>query len=235
MWIANLQVLEWGRLPRYLRAVLVIAILVVFAALGFWAHDLAPGLADGKCEQARVDLEVFRRRIAVLEGQLAVERSGVRSDSELQIERKTLEDLAGQVKTLQAEKIQLQEDLALFEKLASTEGNAPALTINGLRVEADAVPGQYRYRFLVAAQGGKKGQEFNARVQVIIALEQSGKRVMLVLPAVNDKDDPRFALTIRHFRRVDGTFLVPDGARPVAVEVRLLRAGATSASQRISL
>jgi len=210
--------------------------LSVSVGLGAWTYDLLRQLSRGEHGQTNAEVSQLRQRITDLERELASLHGGAAiNGSELQIERKTQDELARQLKTLQAENGQLKEDLALFEKLAATEGDASGLSINGLHVESDSVPGQYRYRLLVAAQGAKKGQEFSASLQVIVALQQQGKRVMMVLPAKNDPNRQRFDLNIHHFRRVDGTFQVPEGALPTKVEVRLIQGGATKVSQSVDL
>lgn len=222
--------------PWYWRALGATLVLSLSIVLGAWGYDLLRQFGYG--ERGHTDAEVIklRQRITELERELAsLHGDPAIKGSELQIERKTQDELARQLKTLQNENGQIKEDLALFERLAATEGDESGISINGLHVERDSVPGQYRYRLLVAVQGGKKGQEFHASLQLIVALRQQGKRVMMVLPAKNDPNRQRFELSIRHFRRVDGTFQVPDGAVPTKVEVRLIQGGDTKVSQSVDL
>lgn len=211
--------------------------LSLSVALGAWTYDLLRQLGSRGHGQTSAEVSQLRQRIVDLERELALLHGGPAiNGSELQIERKTQDELAKQVKTLEAENGRLKEDLALFEKLAATDSDASSgLSISGLHVEIDSVPGQYRYRFLVAAQGVNKGQEFSASLQVIVALQRQGKRVIMVLPAKDDPNQQRFDLNIRHFRHVDGTFQVPEGAFPTNVEVRLIQDGATKVSQSVDL
>jgi prepilin-type processing-associated H-X9-DG protein len=126
-----------------------------------------------------------------------------------------------QVKALEQENGRLKEDLAFFENLAAAEGKEAGFTINRLRVEPNGNPGQYRFRLLAAAQGGKKDREFRGSVQLVISLQQEGKSAMMVLPEQNDPARQRFNINFKHFQRVDGTFQVPGGARVTSVEARL--------------
>lgn len=204
--------------------------------LGAWGYDLLRQLGYGEGRQMNAEVRQLRLRITELERELASLRGNPAiKGSELQIERKTQDELARQVKTLQTENGQLKEDLALFERLAATEGGESGFSINGLHVETDSVPGQYRYRLLVAAQGSKKDHEFQASLQLIVTLRQQSKHVMMIFPAKNDPNRQRFDLSIRHFRRVDGTFQVPDGAVATKVEVRLIQGGDTKVSQIVNL
>jgi hypothetical protein len=222
--------------PWYWRALGAVLVLSLSIALGAWGYDLLRQLGYGEHGQADAEITKLRQRITALERQLtSLHANPANNNSELQIERKTQDELARQLKSLQTENGQLKEDLALFERLAATEGDESGISISGLRVERDSVPGQYRYRLLVAVQGGKKGEELHASLQLIVALRQQGKRVMMVLPAKNDPNRQRFELSIRHFRRVDGTFQVPDGALPTKVEVRFIQGGDTKVSQSVDL
>ena len=78
---------------------------------------------------------------------------------------------------------------------------------------------------LVAIQGGKKEREFNGRLQLAVALQQDGKNVMMVLPAAEGAAARAYELRFKHFRRIEGTFKIPIGARLKSVEVRLLQDG----------
>jgi hypothetical protein len=125
--------------------------------------------------------------------------------------------------------------LAFFENLATAEGKEAGFTINRLQVEQNGNPGQFRYRMLAAAQGGKKDREFRGSVQLVISLQQEGKNVMMTLPTQGDPARHRFNINFKHFQRVDGTFQVPAGARVTGVEARLVQDGVTRASQTVTL
>lgn len=233
--IAAPRVAVRPHVPWYLRVLGTMLMLAVSVALGAWLYD-AVRQTTGTERQYAEQAQVLRTRIDELQAELAALRSGTAPNgSAMQIERTTHEQLVRQVAALEEANSRLKEDLALFEKLEAIGSGAPALTISGLKVEADAVPGQYRYRALVASHGGKGDREFKGSLQLIVALGQGEGHVMMVLPAANDSDRQRYALNFRHFRRVDGTFQVPEGARPTSVEVRLLQDGATRASQRVTL
>lgn len=175
-------------------------------------------------------------RVGELERQLAELRSGGGvGEAALQIERTTQERLARHVRELETENGRLKEDLALFERLATLDGSAPGVTLSGLHVEADTVPRQYRFRLLAAVRGAKKEREFNGMLQIIVGIEQAGRNTMIVLPGRDAADRQRYAVAFRHFRRIDGSFQIPEGARLTSLEVRLLQDGTTRASESVQL
>ena len=233
--IAAPRVAVRAHVPWYWRALATGLVLSLSVAFGAWLYDLVREVT-GRDGHSPEQVRVLRERIVELEHELVAARSSTSAGgSALQIERTTQEELARQVKLLEEEKARLREDLALFENLAATEAAAAGLTIRGLHVEPDKSPGQYRYRLLVALQGPTKEREFKGSLQLAVSLRRGDKNDMLTLPAAKDPDRQRFALSFRHFRRVEGTFQVPEGTVPISVEVRLLQDGATKASQSVTL
>jgi len=212
-------------LPWYWRALAAVAVLGLALALAGWIYDAGrrfSGFDRGETEQ---ELGELRAKSAILEQEVARLRSlADASESKLQIELTTQQQLTRQAKLLEDENSRLKEDLSVFENLAQAEGPEGSLSINRLRIEADMTD-QYRYRMLVAIQGGKKDREFNGSLQLAVGLQQDGKNVMMVLPAAEGAAARSFELRFKHFRRIEGTFKIPVGARLKSVEARLLQDG----------
>lgn len=224
--------------PWYWRVLGVVVLLSVSLAGAGWVYDA--GRRIGRFDRGETEQEIrsLRERVVDLEQELGQLRSVAdSSESSLQIERTAQQQLAGQIKTLQEENGRLKEDLAFFESLAAADArDAGGPTISRLQIQRDTVPGQYRYRMLVALQGSKKtDREFRGSLQLVVSLQQQGKSAMMVLPAADDPNRQRFNINFKHFQRVDGTFQVPAGSQVKSVEVRLLQDGATRAAQTASL
>jgi hypothetical protein len=213
-----------------------IAVLSISFALAGWIYDAGRKIAGFDRQESEQEMAALRDRLAELERESAKLRAMASAgESHVQIERTAQQQLARQVKSLEMENSRLKEDLAFFENLAAAEGKEPGITINRLQVEPNGNPGQYRYRLLAAAQGGKKDREFKGSVQLMVGLHQDGKSAMIVIPEQGDPARHRFNISFKHFQRVDGTFQVPSGARVTSVEARLIQDGVTRASQTITL
>jgi hypothetical protein len=223
-------------IPWYWRGMATIAVLSISIAMAGWIHDAGRQIAGFDSRESEQELNALRDRLAEVEKEAAKLRAlASAGESHVQIERTTQQQLVRQVKTLELENGRLKEDLAFFENLAAAEGKEPGFTINRLQVEPNGNPGQYRYRLLAAAQGGKKDREFKGNVQLLIGLLQDGKSAMMVHPEQGDPSRQRFNINFKHFQRVDGTFQIPAGARVTSVEARLIQDGVTRASQTITL
>lgn len=223
-------------IPWYWRALATIAVLSISFALAGWVYDAGRKIAGFDRRETEQELATLRERVAELEQEAAKLRALANAgESTVQIERTAQQQLVRQVKTLEQENGRLKEDLAFFENLAAAEGKEAGFTINRLRIEPNGTPGQYRYRLLAAAQGGKKDREFRGSVQLVVSLQQEGKNAMMIVPAQNDPARNRFNINFKHFQRVEGTFQVPPGARVTSVEARLIQDGATRATQTVTL
>lgn len=223
-------------IPWYWRALATIAVLSISIALAGWIYDAGRKIAGFDRRETEQEMGVLRSRVDELEKEAnrlrALANAG---ESNVQIERTAQQQLVRQVKLLEMENIRLKEDLAFFENLAAAEGKEAGLTINRLQVEANGNAGEYRFRLLAAAHGGKKDREFKGSVQLLVNLQQEGKSAMIVLPEQNDPTRQRFNISFKHFQRVDGTFRVPPGTRVTSVEARLIQDGVTRATQTVTL
>jgi len=230
--IAAPRVAVYTHVPWYWRGAGAIFLMMVLLALGFWLYETGRGLAGTSGEA----VAALNSRVAELEKALAEARTQTNTEeSRQQIERTSQQQLIAQIKTLEQENGRLKEDLAIFENFAVGDTKAPGISINRLRVEPDNVPGQFHYRMLLTAQGGKKSQEFKGTLQLVAELQQDGKSAMMILPAANDPDRQRFNISFKHFRRIDGVFQIPAGAELKSLQARLMQDGAMTASQTVKL
>jgi hypothetical protein len=223
--------------PWYLRWGLISAGIGIMLAVAWITYDVGRNLAGfqsskAAAEQARMSEEIahqrdenaeLRSRLAALEGQM-------------QIERATHDNLAGQMKTLTDENALLKEDLAFFQTLMTSRGDAAGgISINRFRVRVDALPGEYRYQLLVV-QSRTRSREFQGKLQLVVDLVQDGQPQVLVLPRPGDKAEP-YNLNFKFYQRVDGVFRVPPEATVKRVQVRVLENGveAPKSSQTVNL
>jgi len=223
-------------IPWHWRGLAVVVMSAVALALAGWVYDTGRRFAGFDSSVSAQEVAALRSRTQELESEL-VRLRGVAdaSESKLQIEQSTLRQLTGQVGTLEQENARLKEDLAAFEYLAQGEGKAGGLVLSRLRVEPTATPGQYRYHLVVALNGGNKSSEFNGIFKVVASLQQGGKDAMMEFPTQNDPASAQYQVTVRHFRKLQGVFAVPPGARLKSVEIRLIQGGMVKATQQVVL
>jgi hypothetical protein len=147
------------------------------------------------------------------------------AERQLQIERATYGDLSRQMKALSDENAALREDLAFFQTLmpAGTK-EAPAVSINRVRVQPEALPGEYRYRLLLV-QTGQRVKEFQGNVQFVLNVEQNERRTVVTLPPESNRDAKEYQVNFKFFQRLEGTFKVAPGAVVKSMQVRVFENG----------
>ena len=149
------------------------------------------------------------------------------SESQRQIEAVTYGDLTKQVKSLSAENAALKDDLAFFQSLLPTAGRDDAVSLGRLKVEPDAVPGEFRYRLLLV-QGGQRPPDFQGHVQIVVSALQGAEKIVVALPPTTDGKTREYHLNFKSFQRVEGTFKIAPGAVVKSVRVRVYQNGASA-------
>jgi hypothetical protein len=216
---------------RWLGMVAALALSLVIAA---WLYDAGRRFAGFDRSETEQELSQLRASVARLEQEAQRLRAiADASGSRLKIEQSAQAQLSAQLKSLEIQNTRLKEDLAFFENL-TTAGDK--LSIHRLKVEPDALPGEYRYRLLVL-QGGRRDREFRGSLQLVISLQENGRNDMIVVPDQASANDSAYKLGFKYFQRVEGTFRVPPNARVLTVQARVLEQGSDQArvSQSFSL
>jgi hypothetical protein len=197
-----------------------IALWVFEAGLQFAGYDLRESSQERaglkrELDTARVELD----RLRVLANA---------ADSKLSIERTAQQNLAQQVRSLEAENAKLREETAIFESMLSSDarGGNP-VSIRRFKVEA-LQTGEHRYRLIVLASGLRRG-EFRGHYDLVVRLTRDGRSAMITLPEGAGPAAAGFGLEFRNFHRVEGTFRAPPGSRVDSVQVRIYDTGSTQA------
>lgn len=222
----------------YWRVSATVAVLSVSLAMAFWIYDAGKRIAGFQSEASDREILSLREQLDTLDSELTSLRSIVGSgESSLQIERTAQQQLAQQVRALEAENASLKQDLAFFEGLipASESGGEFGVKINRLRIEPESLAGQYRYRMLLVHNAGRQVREFKGTLQLLVKMQQSGKDAMIVIPSDGEQNQQRFRFEIRHFQRIEGVFAVPADAVVKSVEARVLQDGVVRARQSLTL
>ena len=235
--IAAPRVTVRTQIPWYWRALLGIVVLGLGLALAGWTYDAGRRFAGFDRSESENEISTLRERTQRQEEEIAHLREIANSsESRTQMDRATVERLTLQVKTLEEQGIQLKEDLAVFESLASGGDSSAGINLLRLRVEPEAAPGRYHYRLLVSTYGSDAKQEFKGVLQFhVTVLDAAGHTTVLMLPKPDDPDAAKFSVSFRAFRSIEGTMRLPPDVVPKRVEARLLRSGSVVASRTVAL
>lgn len=214
---------RWAWYWRLLGATAVGAMSV---ALGLSLYDAGRRFAGLDRDVYESEITELRAKVAQLSRESALLQAlADASDASLKIERAAQSQLAEQIKTLEQQNLGLKEDLAFFENLVPSAGRDERLTINGFRIAADAIPGEYRYRLLLLQGGTQAQRDFDGTVQLVVDIEQDGRTSVLTLPADKPGENQELRVHFKRFQRVEGSFRVNPDAKVRSVQVRVLENG----------
>ncbi|MDA8108752.1 MAG: hypothetical protein M0015_09010 [Betaproteobacteria bacterium] len=229
-----------AELPWYWRwlgiPVLIASAAAAAAAWIYHAERSGPGIGARQLEQA---LERARTELEAKQAELDKVRSVAdAAGSRIAIERAAEQKLAEQVRALEQENGRMREDMAIFEKMLSTDWRtAPPLSIYRFKVEPDLLPGEYRYRLLLLASAAGRDQDFQGRLELVVSLTANGKSAIMVFPKQGDAGASAFRLAFKRFQRVEGTFRVDPKSKVDSVQVRVYQNGISQprAAQSVNL
>jgi hypothetical protein len=232
--IAAAQVSVRTRIPWYWRIAGVLGIAVLAALLAVFSFDAGRQMAGFDQSEAGRQVGELKTANVLLEEEVGRLRSLLAArESSLEIEKASQRVLSEKNSLLTAENAKLKEDLAVIERLAKLETNSDdGILLDQFNVKPETA-GQYRYSFLIALQGMRRGKETKLNMQLLVSRRGSSDKI--VLPQKDDLGLEQYEIVLRNFRRIDGRLAVPNGFVVGEVEVRILEAGVQKASRKLAL
>ncbi|MEW6165456.1 MAG: DUF6776 family protein [Pseudomonadota bacterium] len=221
--------------PWHLRIAVALGGLVLIFALATLAFDAGRRVAGFDQSEAGQLASELRATNASLEEELARLRSLLTaSESSLQIEQAAQQALSERNSVLAAENARLKEELAVFERLTRLEskiGNEVLLDRLSVRQE----PSGYRYSFLIALQGVRRGKDSTFDMQLVVSPRAGASGAKIILPSSDDPNVEQYRIALRNFRRIEGRLDVPADYQLGSIEVRISESGNLKASKSITL
>lgn len=233
-------------IPWYLRTAGLTIVVILSIAMSVWAYDEGRSKGEGQITSTQI-VDELRLAKSALEDEVARLRSLLTvSESSLQIEQATQLNLSEKNSLLAEENARLKEELVVFGRLAKLDRKAiPAkqdlgnisgdVSIDRLSARPDSVTGRYRFSFMLALLGPKRGKETKLNLQIVVSPRGGSATDRIELPRQNEKNIAQYAIALRNFRRIEGGFEVPVDTSISALEFRIFEAGVLKASKSLSL
>ena len=153
-------------------------------------------------------IEVLREEKAVLE-------------RAAQIERKAYDELDTTLKVLQAEILELKEELAFYRGIVSPRDAAQGLHLQRFRVEPNGKPQGYRYKILLT-QILKDDTTARGRIQFTIEGLHNNETRVLGLDQVAEKPVKELDYSFRYFQNLEGDLKLPADFKPQRVTLKVM-------------
>ncbi len=222
-----------SRLSWPLKAVVTLLLLALALVIALWAYRMGRDFSGFDPVEAKQHIAQLTQQVK----QLQLERDQLHSsvdasESRITIEQAAQQELAIQIKTLEAENTKLKEDLAFFESMLPTGTGTQDVAISRLEGELVA-PNRLHYRLLVRQKVRQQG--FRGNLQLSLTVVQHGATTVLQFPQADAADADKYRLEFKYYQRVEGVLSVPEGAVIKAISARVLEQGKLRAQQSTTL
>lgn len=213
-------------LPWPFRWLLGAVVLGFSGALALWAFEVGKDLA-GLDRNAKQELVQLRAEVQQLRSDLTKAQSvSNTSESLLTAEKAVQEQLAQQIRQLEADNQMLRSDLGFFERLIPGTGS-DALSIRGLQVERLS-EGQLKWQVLMI-QAAKNAPDFKGGLEITFTGTLEGKPWSMAQAA-----GPQPVL-IKSYLRQEGIVAVPPLAVVNVVTAKIWQGGVVKSVQTTRL
>jgi hypothetical protein len=210
-----------SQLAWYWRWMLNILMMAAVGTVVWWLVENSYRITGSDIEQVRGRITALGEENQGLKHDLEAARAAlIERGRQLQIEKAAQGELARTVSQLQEENSSLKDDLGFLRKLMSSGAAPEGIAVTELRIERDGATNGYRYHMLLT-QGGQRKQDFKGKLQVVAHVTQAAAQAALTFPA-EAAGPAAGALDFRFYQKVEGRFVLPEGAVLRAVEVRVL-------------
>lgn len=194
--------------PQLARGLLV-AVALLLGLWGAW-RSFAPAPAN-----AREQLGVQAKRIDALEQQVA---TLARSD---QISRQANADLQATLAERDEEVAGLRADIAFYERFVGATGQRHGLAVHELRLQPQRDPQVWHF-VATLTQNLNRGAVSSGQLRLALEVTDGGNMRRLDWNVLRQQASaPGVAYSFKYFQQVEGDIVLPRGARPVRVLVRL--------------
>lgn len=194
----------------------------VAAAVAWYLVDNSYKITGFNREEAKAEIAKLTTDNERLTREFALTKTLLNErESQLSVEKASQAEFTRNLAQLQEENAGLKEDLGFLRNIMSTGSVPEGMAIANLKVEADALPNEYRYRLLIT-QGGQRKQDFKGKIQVIVKVQAGTQQSTLSFPTDADLRLPGGTLEFRYYQKVDGRFKIPEGSQLKSVQVRVL-------------
>jgi len=212
--------------PWYWRWTMVVAGGALVIWFAWWAFGSGLELAGFLRQETESELSRSKREVSNLQNDNAKLNSRlVEMERQLQIEQSANAALEQQLKGLNDEKAHLQDDVAFFQNLTQSGSREESLTIHGLKVTRDTLPGEFHCSMLLA-QGGQRAKDFKGKLQFVVNGIQNGQRAVLVIPVEKSPEVAAYELDFKYYQRIERSFTLPAGMVLESLQVRIYERGA---------
>ncbi|MET0066585.1 MAG: DUF6776 family protein [Candidatus Thiodiazotropha sp.] len=207
------------RSPAWLRVTLLTLILAGVAWMAYQqgGNGIREGLARLQSGgQSRAELLEQERN--ELKRELAMVKQAA------EVDREALLAIRDKIKTMQSERLELEEELAFLKGIVSTSSRKQVLKIQNFKLEPGLEDQQYVYKYTVS-QVINSGSVVNGKIEMSVTGLRAGKTTQLPLDQITDEKQASHKMRFRYFQNVEGKIHIPADFEPATISIDVKPSG----------
>ncbi len=205
--------------PLWVRALLLLALLLGSAALGYQQGSGGGGGGFvGLSPDAKHQIKVLEEERNTLRRELTMVKQAA------EIDRESIVSIRDQIKQFQDERLKMEEELAFLRGIVSTTNKKQALRVQNFKLEPGLEDGQYSYRFSIS-QVINSGIVAKGVIELTVEGLQDGRSTRLSLAQVSEEKLDSIKMRFRFFQNVEGKLQLPKGFVPATIEIDVKPSG----------
>jgi len=203
------------------RPLLLLTAFALTVIVAFFAYVYGTATLSIRYGAVRTERDVLAEQSRVVEAENAELRERVAVlERASQIDRRAYEDVDKHLLALQMETFALKEEVAFYQGIVSSSMQT-GFHIQSFDVKHDTEQDGYWYQ-LVLTHDLKNDKVISGMVTVSVSGEQHGRSRELHAQDLWPGSDHGIVFRFKHFQRVEGRFVLPDGFSPHSVTIHVI-------------
>ncbi|MDT8404121.1 DUF6776 family protein [Sulfuriflexus sp.] len=203
------------------RWILIAALVFAVLAGGFLVYDYGHSRANFDFASLENEREEMHEQLEKLTGELEqLQQQLVASKRSSEIELHAYSEVDDSLRGLQAEILELKEEVAFYRSIVAPRESSRGLRIQRFQIIPAAENDTYRYK-LVLTQVIKNNRVTRGKVDIQIEGVQNGKRKTMELADVSIEKQADIPFRFKYFQRFEGDLILPEGFVPSRVNIKV--------------
>ncbi len=141
-----------------------------------------------------------------------------------EVDREALLAVRDKIKTMQSERLKLEEELVFLKGIVSTSSKKQVLKIQNFKLEPGLEEQQYAYKFTVS-QVINRGSVVSGKIEMTVTGLRGGKTTQLSLDQLTTEKNSSHKMRFRYFQNIEGKIRVPQDFEPATISIDVKPSG----------
>ena len=140
------------------------------------------------------------------------------------VDREALLAIREKIKTMQSERLKMEEELAFLKGIVSTSSKKQVLRVQNFKLEPGLEDQQYVYKYTVS-QVINSGGVVKGKIEMSFTGLKDGQTTLLKLEQLSEEKLSSHKMRFRYFQNVEGKLRLPKDFQPATITIEVKPTG----------